>query len=93
MSREKREPGFRVESLSTSRRWIAAASAINREHYTFHLMVEADITEVRRLMAEHRERAGERLSLTAYVIACFAHTLAEFPAIQRVSQGPATGPA
>lgn len=66
---------------------VAAASAVNRERNTIHLVTEADITEARRLMAEHRRRTGERLSLTAYVVACLARTFGEFPRLNSFRKG------
>jgi len=89
MPSERREErnGHRVEKLSISRRWIAAASSINRGQNTIHLVAEADITEARRGMAGHRERTGERLSLTAYIAACLARTLSEFPRFNAFRKG------
>lgn len=71
--------GYRSEPFSINRRMIAAASAVNRKKNTIHLVTEVDINEPRRLIAEHRERTGERLSLTGYVVACLARTFDEFP--------------
>lgn len=79
--------GYRSEPLSVSRRWVAASSAINREQNTIHLVTEADISEPRRLMAQHRDRTGERLSLTAYVVFCLARTLSEFPRCNAFRRG------
>ena len=43
--------------------------------------LEADVAEPRRLMREHRERTGEGLSLTAYVVSCLARAVAEHPTL------------
>ena len=56
---------------------VAASAAVGREANSIHLFTEADVTEPRRLIVEHPERTGERLSLTAYVVACLARTVAE----------------
>jgi pyruvate/2-oxoglutarate dehydrogenase complex dihydrolipoamide acyltransferase (E2) component len=66
---------------------VAASSAVGREKDTIHLMTEVDITEPRRLIAEHRERTGERLSLTGYVVTCLARTLDEFPRFNSFRKG------
>jgi pyruvate/2-oxoglutarate dehydrogenase complex dihydrolipoamide acyltransferase (E2) component len=71
--------GYRVDAFSFNRQMVVAAAAVNAEKHTIHLISEADITEPRRLIAEHRERTGERLSLTGYVVACLARTFDEFP--------------
>ena len=79
--------GCRVEPFGGNRRMVAASAAAGREKDTIHLMTEADITGPRRLIAEHRERTGERLSLTAYVATCLARTLDEFPRFNSFRKG------
>jgi len=70
--------GYKVEPFGANRRMVAASSAVSRQKNTIHLTTEADVTEPRRLILEHRERTGERLSLTGYVVVCLARTLDEF---------------
>lgn len=79
--------GYRVEPFGANRRMVAAASAVNREQNTIHLVTEVDITEPRRLISEHHERTGERLSLTGYVVACLARTFDEFPRFNSFRKG------
>jgi pyruvate/2-oxoglutarate dehydrogenase complex dihydrolipoamide acyltransferase (E2) component len=79
--------GFQIEPLGANRRMVAAAAAVNRENDVIHLVTEADVTEARRLIAQHRERTGERPSLTGYVVACLARTLAEFPGLNSFRRG------
>lgn len=79
--------GYRSEPFGFNRRMVAAASAVNREKNTIHLMTEVDISEPRRLIAEHRARTGERLSLTGYVVACLASTFDEFPQFNAFRKG------
>ena len=54
----------------------------NRARALHHLLTEVDISEPRRIMREHKERTGETLSLTAYVVACLARAAAETPAMR-----------
>ncbi len=79
--------GYRVEQFGINRQMVAAASAINREQNTIHLITEVDITGPRRLIAEYRDRTGEKLSLTGYVITCLARTLNEFPQFNAFRKG------
>lgn len=58
---------------------MEAGLAVASERHTMHAITEADITGPRRLIREHRERTGERLSLTAYVVTCLARAVAEHP--------------
>jgi len=52
-----------------------------------HLVTEVDISPVRQLIAEHRARTGEGLSLTAYVVTCIARALADFPELNAFRSG------
>jgi pyruvate/2-oxoglutarate dehydrogenase complex dihydrolipoamide acyltransferase (E2) component len=79
--------GYRIETFSGNRRMVAASAAVNREKNTIHLMIEADITEARRLISEHRDRTGERLSLTGYVVASLARSFDEFPRFNSFRKG------
>ena len=79
--------GYRAESFGGNRQMVAAAAAVNAEKNTIHLITEADITAARRLIAEHREHTGARLSLTTYVVACLARTFDGFPKFNSFRQG------
>ena len=79
--------GHRIEPFSSNRRMVAASSAVAREKSTIHLMTEVDITEPRRLIAEHRDRSGEALSLTAYVVTCLARAITEHPEFNAFRKG------
>ena len=79
--------GYRVERFSANREMVAAASTVNREANTIHLVTEADVTEPRRFLAQHRDRTGKRLSFTAYVVACLARTFDGFPEFNAFRKG------
>ena len=79
--------GYRVEPFSRDRRLVAAAVAVNRDKNTIQLITEVDITTPRHLIAAHRDRTSERLSLTGYVVACLARTLDEFPHFNAFRKG------
>lgn len=80
-------PGYRVQPFSGNRRAVAANSAVAREKSMIHLFTEVDITAARRLIAEHRSRTGETLSLAAYVATCVARALADFPELNAFRSG------
>src|SRR5512133_1035605 len=79
--------GYRIEPLGTGRGMVAAASTVNRERNVIHLVTQVDITKPRQVMADHREQTGERLSLTAYVVACLARTFDDFPRFNSFRRG------
>jgi hypothetical protein len=72
--------GHRVVPFSVNRRMAAASAAVCRRRNTVHTIAEVDVMEPRALLCEHRARSGERLSFTAYVVACPARTAAARPA-------------
>lgn len=60
-----------------SRRMAAASAAVCRERDTIHMVTEVDVSVPRTLLRDIRERTGERLSFTAYLVACLARALEE----------------
>jgi pyruvate/2-oxoglutarate dehydrogenase complex dihydrolipoamide acyltransferase (E2) component len=83
----KSEQGYRVLPISASRRIVGTLAAVCREQNTIYTIIEVDITEPRRLIRLHQERTGERLSLTAYVVASLARTVAELPGFNAIRIG------
>lgn len=79
--------GHRVERFSAIRRMVAASVAISRDRSNIHALTEVDISEPRRRIREHRERTGERLSFTAYVVTCLARALVEQPELNAFRRG------
>jgi pyruvate/2-oxoglutarate dehydrogenase complex dihydrolipoamide acyltransferase (E2) component len=66
---------------------VAASAAVGRERSNIHAITEVDITEARRLMDESRQRTGQRLSLTAYIVACLSRAVAENPSMNSFRRG------
>ncbi|NDJ85634.1 MAG: 2-oxo acid dehydrogenase subunit E2 [Chloroflexi bacterium] len=83
----KRKQGYQVVPFSAQRQAVAASATVGRERNNIHTFTEVDIATPRRLIREHGERTGERLSLTAYVVACLARTIAEYPAFNAFRKG------
>jgi pyruvate/2-oxoglutarate dehydrogenase complex dihydrolipoamide acyltransferase (E2) component len=83
----KRNRGYRVLPFSRSRRMMAASLDAYSQPHAMHAIIEADITEPRRLMRDHRERTGQGLSLTAYVVTCLARAVAEYPYLNSMHRG------
>lgn len=83
----KKKRNYRVVPFTMNRRMVAAVATVGRERNNIHTITEVDITEPRRLIREHRQRTGERLSLTAYVITCLARAVAEHPNLNAFRKG------
>jgi pyruvate/2-oxoglutarate dehydrogenase complex dihydrolipoamide acyltransferase (E2) component len=66
---------------------VAASARVGRERDIVHGLVEVEVDEALRLMKEHRGRTGERLSMTAYIVACLARAVAEQPELNSFRKG------
>ncbi len=83
----KRHTGYRVVPFTVNRRMAAASAAVSKRRNTIHTITEVDVTEPRRLIREHAERSGEKLSFTAYVVTCLARAIAENPNLNSMRKG------
>lgn len=83
----KRDRGYQVVPFTMNRRMAAASAAVGSEQDTIHGITEVDITEPRRLLREHREQTGEKLSFTAYVVTCLARAIADNPHLNSMRKG------
>lgn len=52
-----------------------------------HALVEVDVTRAREALSEHKRRTGETLSFTAFIIACAARAVEEYPEMQASRKG------
>lgn len=55
---------------------------LEHRRHTMHGLIEVDVTEARCAIRAHRARTGAPLSLTAFLIHCFARAVAADPAMQ-----------
>lgn len=78
------EPGgssFRRIAFPPERRLVLDTLHLGHRRPMMHGMVELDITRARRLLNEHRNRTGESLSFTAFVLACLGRAVAAHPEV------------
>ena len=75
----KNEPGqgFTVHPFPASRRLVLDAMHAGSRRHMIHGLVEFDVTEARRILREHKERSGESLSFTAFVLHCVGAAVAQ----------------
>ena len=66
---------FETKHFSKHRRDIALFLSEGKRKHSVHAVLEFDVTESRRRIRVHRERTGERLSFTGWLITCLAHTV------------------
>ena len=65
--------------LSLNRFAVIASASVTKEKNSIHAFTEIDISEPRRLIKEHFDKTGEKLSLTAYIVTCLAQVVKEHP--------------
>jgi len=82
-----KKTGYSIKKLSFNRRLVGAAASVSREFNTIHTITEADITHVRAVMSQYRNRTGEGLSLTAYVVSCLGKAIEEYPEFNSFGRG------
>ncbi len=71
--------GYRSVPLTFNRQMVAASASVTKKKNTIHCITETDISVPRRLMKEHFEKTGEKISLTAYIVRCLARTIQDHP--------------
>lgn len=74
MTEEK--SSYQVLPFPHLRQLIVDAGRFAVKKHTIRGLLEIDVTAVRQHIREHRERTGETLSFTAYVIACLGQAVA-----------------
>ncbi|MFO7661853.1 MAG: 2-oxo acid dehydrogenase subunit E2 [Chloroflexota bacterium] len=76
MSQEK-PPGFEIHSYPRSRTLVVDAAHVARHKHMIHGLVEFDVTRSRAILREHKERTGESLSFTAFILHCVGAAVGE----------------
>lgn len=71
--------GYKKIPLSFNRLAVRASASVTRQRNTIHSFTEVDITEPRRMIREHQDKTGERLSFTAYLVTCLAQVIGDNP--------------
>jgi hypothetical protein len=73
------EPAYHVEPIPPMRRFAFDAGYLGRRRHIVHGLIEVDVTEARELIRQHKERTGERLSFTAFIITCLSRAIEDHP--------------
>jgi pyruvate/2-oxoglutarate dehydrogenase complex dihydrolipoamide acyltransferase (E2) component len=82
-----RQAGYQVTPFSMERRLVAAVAAEGRRQNNIHGFTEVDVSRPRRLIQNHFEQTGEKLSFTAYLMTCLGRTVAEYPEFNSFRKG------
>jgi pyruvate/2-oxoglutarate dehydrogenase complex dihydrolipoamide acyltransferase (E2) component len=76
MSRPE-EPEFQTFPYPRTRRLVIDAMRAGSRKHMIHGLVEFDVTRPRALLREHKERTGESLSFTAFILHCVGAAVAQ----------------
>ena len=71
--------GYTIEPFPIMRRFSLDAGRLGRKKHIIHGLLEVDVTKARQYISEHGARTGERLSFTAFVIACLSRAVGTNP--------------
>lgn len=66
---------------------VAISASMAKKRNTIHSITELDITIPRHIMQEYKEKTGESLSLTAYIVKCLAMAVFENPEVNSFRKG------
>lgn len=83
----KNKNGYKILPLSSYRQAVIASASVTREKNAIHCFTEIDITNPRKIIKEHFERTGEKLSFTAYIVTCLAHIIKLYPEFNSFIKG------
>lgn len=72
-----KKPDFEIKPFPLSRRLIIDSARQGKRKHTIVGLVEADVTEARRLIQAHKEATGQSLSFTAFILACLGKAIDE----------------
>lgn len=79
--------GYQSFPLTFVRQAVIASASVTKEKNTIHSFTEVDITTPRKIIREHFERTGEKLSLTAYIVTCLAQVIKHHPRLNSFIKG------
>jgi pyruvate/2-oxoglutarate dehydrogenase complex dihydrolipoamide acyltransferase (E2) component len=79
--------GYKSIPLTFNRKAVIASATVTKEKNTFHCITEVDISVPRRLINDYFQKTGIKLSLTAYIVTCLAHTILDHPILNSFIKG------
>jgi pyruvate/2-oxoglutarate dehydrogenase complex dihydrolipoamide acyltransferase (E2) component len=76
---DKHTETYHVEPIPRMRRFSLDAGYLGRRRHIVHGLIEVDVTQARNQLRAHKERTGETLSFTAFIIACLGQAVETNP--------------
>jgi pyruvate/2-oxoglutarate dehydrogenase complex dihydrolipoamide acyltransferase (E2) component len=85
--RQRRRLGYQISPFPWLRVPIVDSMRAAWGKPLMHALVETDVTLARESLRAHEQRAGEKLSFTAFITECVGRTVAEYPITQAYRLG------
>jgi len=70
---------YRSEPIPKMRRFSIDAGYLGHRRHIIHGLLEVDVTQARAYICEYKDRTGERLSFTAFIITCLSKAIESNP--------------
>lgn len=78
---------YKTGRLSDSRLLLNEFTEQSKYYNHIFGLVELDVTKGRKYIRKHKEKTGEKLSFTAWIMKCIAQAVSEFPELQTFTRG------
>lgn len=78
---------YEVRPFPRSRRIVVDGGRANAKRHAMVGLIEMDVTAARERIREHERATGQRLSFTAFVVACLGRAVAAEPSAHDVVDG------
>jgi pyruvate/2-oxoglutarate dehydrogenase complex dihydrolipoamide acyltransferase (E2) component len=75
MSMTDHSEEYQIVPFPKIRRLMVDGGRLGRQKHLIHGLVEVDVTRARRLIRQHREKTGEAISFTAFVMTCLGKAI------------------
>jgi pyruvate/2-oxoglutarate dehydrogenase complex dihydrolipoamide acyltransferase (E2) component len=78
---------YHVVEFPTERRGMAAYLDLKSGRHVMYALLEVDVTDARKFIADYKASTGEQLSFTGYLISCLARAVDEDKSVQAYRKG------
>ena len=77
-----KKTGYRIQQFPRQRAVVIDSGYLGARRHISYALIEIDVTHPRRVMDAWEAARGEKLSFTAYLLACLSSALQAFPEVQ-----------
>jgi pyruvate/2-oxoglutarate dehydrogenase complex dihydrolipoamide acyltransferase (E2) component len=74
-----KKKSYDIEPIPAMRRFAFDSGYLGRRRHIVHGLIEVDVTSAREIVRQHERTTGEKLSFTAFILACLSKAIAEHP--------------